>query len=233
MKTQEVTISALNGDHFSAYLAIPASGSGPGLIVIQEIFGVNEVMRQTADLYAEAGFIAVVPDLFWRQEPGIQLSGKDQEEWNKAFKLYQGFDEDSGTNDLIATFDFLKQHRGCTGKVGSIGFCLGGKLAYLMAARSHSDCNVGYYGVGIEKNLQEAVNIQRPLMLHIAENDQFVPTEAWSSVQAELSKHLWVTVHAYPDVKHGFARIGSSDYSPAAAEQANKRTMAFFTQYLG
>ena len=233
MKTQEVTISAFNGDHFSAYLAMPDSGSGPGLIVIQEIFGVNEVMRQTADSYAEAGFMAIVPDLFWRQEPGIQLSGKDQEEWNKAFKLYQGFNEDSGIDDLIATLGFLKQHPGCTGKVGSVGFCLGGKLAYLMAARSQTDCNVGYYGVGIEKNLPEAANIHRPVMLHIAENDQFVPPEAWSSVQAELSQHSWITVHAYPDVKHGFARIGGSDYSLAAAEQANKRTMAFFAQYLG
>jgi len=233
MRTEEVTIPAWDGNRFSAYLAIPDSGSGPGLIVIQEIFGVNEVMRQTADSYAEAGYIAVVPDLFWRQKPGIQLSGKDQDEWNQAFQLYQGFNEDLGTDDLIATLDWLKQHPQCTEKVGSVGFCLGGKLAYLMAARSQSDCNVGYYGVGIEKNLPEAVNIQRPLLLHIAENDQFVPTAAWSSVEAELSKHSWVTVHTYPGVNHGFARMGGTDYSPEAAEQANKRTMAFLTQYLG
>lgn len=233
MKTQEATIQALNGDRFSAYLAMPDSGSGPGLIVIQEIFGVNEVMRQTANLYAEAGYIAVVPDLFWRQEPGIQLSGKDQGEWNQAFELYRGFNEDSGIDDLIATFDFLKQYPGCTGKVGSLGFCLGGKLAYLMATRSQTDCNVGYYGVGIEKNLPEAVHIHRPLMLHIAENDQFVPPEAWSLVEAELSQHSWVTVHTYPGVNHGFARIAGSDFSAAAAEPANKRTLAFFSRYLG
>lgn len=236
MSTQEITIPALDDGDFSAYLAVPSSRSGPGLVVIQEIFGVNEIMRQIADSYAEDGYVAVVPDLFWRQEPGIRLNplNKDEAEWNKAFELYQNFDEDQGTNDLIATLNWLRQHASCQGKVGSVGFCLGGKLAYLMATRSDADCSVSYYGVGVDQNLQEAVNIQRPLMLHIAENDQFVPREAWSKVQAELSKHSFVTIHTYPGVNHAFAhRPGSPDYKPEAAEQANHRTQAFFTQNLG
>lgn len=233
MSTQEITIPALDGGNFSAYLAVPSSGSGPGLVVIQEIFGVNEIMRQIADSYAEVGYVAIVPDLFWRQEPGIQLAGKNEAEWNKAFELYENFDEDQGTNDLIATLNWLKEHPSCQGKVGSVGYCLGGKLAYLMATRSDADCNACYYGVGIDENLHEAVNIQRPLILHIAENDQFVPREAWSKVQKELSQHSFVTIHTYPEVNHGFARIGSPDYNPEAAEQANHRTQVFFTQYLG
>ncbi len=230
---EEITILTSDGDSFSTYLAVPASGSGPGLVVIQEIFGVNQVMRQIADSWAEAGYVAVVPDLFWRQEPGIQLTGKSDVEWNKAFELYQNFDENKGINDLIATLGWLRQHPSCQGKAGSVGFCLGGKLAYLMAARSDSDCNVGYYGTEIDQSLHEAANIQRPFMLHIAENDQFVPRKAWSKVQAELSKHSLVTVHTYPEANHGFARAGSGEYNAEASEQANNRTMVFFTQYLG
>ncbi len=202
--------------------------------MIQEIFGVSEIMRQIADSYAEAGYVVVVPDLFWRQEPGIQLNPLSEAERSKAFELYENFDENQATNDLIATLNWLRQQSSCRGKVGSVGFCLGGKLAYLMATRSDADCNVGYYGVGIDQNLAEAVNIQRPLMLHIAENDRFVPYEAWSKVQAELSKHSFVTVHTYPGANHAFAHYpGSPDYNQEAAEQANNRTMVFLTQYLG
>lgn len=234
MNTQEITIPALDGGNFSGYLAVPSSCLGSGLVVIQEIFGVNEIMRQIADSYAEAGYVAIVPDLFWRQEPGIQLNPLSKAERNKAFELYQNFDEDQGTNDLIATLNWLRQHPSCSGKVGSVGYCLGGKLAYLMATRSDTDCSVGYYGAGIDRNLQEAVNIQQPLMLHIAENDQFVPREAWSKVQVELSKHSFATIHTYPGANHAFAHCpGSPDYNPEAAEQANHRTQVFFTQNLG
>lgn len=122
MNTQEITIPALDGGSFSAYLAIPTSGLGSGLVVIQEIFGVNQVMRQVADSYAEAGYLAIVPDLFWRQEPGVQLTEKTKGEVNRAFELYESFNQDKGTDDLIATLNFLRNYSGCNGKVGSIGF---------------------------------------------------------------------------------------------------------------
>ena len=176
----KITISSNYDETFTADLKIPTSTPAPGLIIIQEIFGVNEVMRNIADRYAQLGYVAIIPDLFWRQEPGIELSAQSEDDWKKAFELYQGFDENKGVDDLISTMKTLKKLPECSGKVGTIGFCLGGKLAYLMATRSIAECNVSYYGVGIEKNLDEASNIEHPLMLHIAEKDDYVSPEIQS-----------------------------------------------------
>ncbi len=146
----EVTIRAADGGSFSAYLATPKSGKGPGIVLIQEIFGVNKVMRDLADGFAAQGYTVMCPDLFWRQEPGVQITDKTEAEWKKAFSLMQGFNTAKGVDDLKATLATLRKHQACTGKVGSIGYCLGGKLAFLMATRSDSDANVGYYGVGLQ-----------------------------------------------------------------------------------
>lgn len=232
MNAQEIAIASLDGGSFSGYLATPTAGAGAGMIIIQEIFGVNQVMRRLADAYAAAGYVALVPDLFWRQQPQVQLDDHSEEDWNKALQLFQGFDEDKGVEDLIATLNTLRQLPECTGKVGSVGFCLGGKLAYLMATRSDAACNVGYYGVGIENNLDETGNIQKPLMLHIAESDQFVPPEAQATIRVQLSGHPQVTVYSYTSVSHAFAREGGQSYDQAAAELANSRTMAFFQEHL-
>lgn len=228
----KITISTYNGDTFSAYLKTPASTPAPGLIIIQEIFGVNEVMRNIADEYAEAGYIAIVPDLFWRQEPGIELSHKSEDDWKKAFELYQGFDENKGVDDLIATMKTLKKLPECTGKVGSVGFCLGGKLAYLMATRSQAECNVSYYGVGIEKNLDEAANIEHPLILHIAEQDEYVPPEIQSQLRVELANYPLITIHSYPNANHGFARMEGQNYASEAAILAQSRTIELFQKCL-
>src|SRR5690242_348079 len=137
----DIKIKAKDGGTFSAYQA----GSGrPGIVLIQEIFGVNKVMRDLADGFAAQGYTVMCPDLFWRQEPGIQITDKTQEEWNKAFSLYQGFNVEKGVDDLKATLAALRKHQACTGKVGSVGYCLGGKLAYLMGTRTDADANVGY-----------------------------------------------------------------------------------------
>jgi carboxymethylenebutenolidase len=229
----DITIKAKDGGSFSGYLALPKSGKGPGVVVIQEIFGVNEVMRRISDDVAALGYVALCPDLFWRQEPGIQITDKTEAEWQRAFQLFQGFDQEKGIEDLKATIAALRGHQACTGKVGSIGFCLGGRLAYLTATRTDVDCTVGYYGVGIETLLDEAKNIRKPLMLHIAEKDKFVPPEAQKKVKDALSKNPLVTIHSYPDVDHAFARVGGHSYVKAAAEQANARTAAFFKQHLG
>lgn len=121
---------------------------------------------------------------------------------------------------------------GCTGKVGSVGYCLGGKLAYLMATRSDTDCSVGYYGVGIEGALGEAANLRKPLLLHIAEKDQFVPPEAQAQVKEALGDNPLVTLHSYPGVDHAFARVGGEHYDQAGAELANRRAAEFLSRHL-
>jgi carboxymethylenebutenolidase len=229
----DIQVRASDGGSFSAYLAPSKAGKSPAVVVIQEIFGVNEVMRGICDWVAAQGYTAICPDLFWRQQPGIQITDKTEAEWKRAFELYQGFDVAKGVDDLKATLAHLRTLPACTGKVGAVGYCLGGKLAYLMATRSDAECSVGYYGVGIDKALGEAGKIARPLMLHIAEQDQFCPPEAQQAIKAALGRNPNVTIHSYPGVDHAFARSGGEHYDKAAAESANKRTAEFFKQHLG
>ena len=226
------TIQAADGGSFSAYVAKPKAGKGPGVLCIQEIFGVNKPMRDIADLWASEGYVAVAPDLFWRQEPGVDISDKTEAEWNKAFELYKGFDPEKGIEDLKATLAYMRTMPECTGKVGTVGFCLGGFLAYMMACRSDADANVGYYGVGIQDKLGEAKSIAKPLMLHIAEEDKFVPPEARQKIVEGLSGNPLVTIHTYPGMDHAFARIGGQPYDKDAADAANGRTAALFKMAL-
>ncbi|MCE2509534.1 MAG: dienelactone hydrolase family protein [Alphaproteobacteria bacterium] len=228
----DVSIRASDGGEFSAYLAKPKASTAPGLVLIQEIFGVNKEMREKADRFAKAGFLVACPDLFWRQEPGIQLTDQSQEEWDQAFALYQGFNEAKGVQDLIATLFYLRNLPECQGGVGAVGYCLGGKLAYLMATRSDADCSVSYYGVGIEGALEEANAILRPLMLHIAEADQFVSKEAQAEIKRALHSRTFVTIHSYPKVDHAFAREKGVTYNQEAAELANQRTFDFLKEHL-
>ena len=225
MTGTDIAIDLGGGESFGAYLAIPEGGAGAGILVLQEIFGVNEVMRDICDGYAARGYLALCPDLFWRQEPGIQITDRTEAEWARAFELYQGFDEARGIEDAIAALGALRAQPGCSGTVGATG-----KLAYLMATRSPVDCSVGYYGVGIEAALAEAGNISKPLMLHIAENDQFVPSEAQDQIKQGLSANPLVTINSYPGMDHAFARPGGEHYD--AADLANSRTAAFFEEHL-
>ena len=227
----DITITGPDGD-FWAYLALPASTPAPGLLVIQEIFGVNKVMRDICDGLAAQGYTACCPDLFWRIEPGIQITDQSEAEWQQAFGLFQAFDVDKGVEDLIVTLAQLRGHEACNGKVGSVGYCLGGKLAYLMAARSDADCNVSYYGVGLDELLEEAPQIARPILLHVAAKDQFVPPEAQQKIQSGLAGHPQVTLHVYEEQDHAFAREGGAHYDAAAAQLANARTADFFKEHL-
>ena len=229
----DIPLKASDGGSFSGYLATPSAGKGPGIVVIQEIFGVNAGMRRIADDLAAQGYTALCPDLFWRQEPGIQLTDKSKEEWARAFELYKGFDPAKGVDDLKASLAALRKHPACTGKVGAVGYCLGGLLAYLMATRTDVDASVGYYGVGIEGHLGEADKIGKKLMLHIAEEDKFVPKETQRKVTDALGKNPNVTIHSYPGVDHGFARPGGEHHDAAAAASANRRTAEFFKKHLG
>lgn len=226
------TIQSFDGNQFEAYLAVPSSGKGPGIVLLQEIFGVNKVMRDIADGYAEKGFTVICPDLFWRQQPGIQLTDKTEAEWARAFELYQGLDEARAVEDAAAAMNFLRQHPACTGKVGATGYCLGGKLTYLIAVRFAPDASAGYYGVGIEKALDEAANLRTPLILHIAGKDQFCPPEAQAKIHAALDSHPLITIYDYAGQDHAFARVGGEHYNAEAAQLANQRTLAFFQQHL-
>jgi len=232
MAGQRVPIKAKDGGSFEGYLASPGSARGPGIVVIQEIFGINQVMRDIADGLASRGFYALVPDLFWRIKPGIELTDQSEADMKEAFGLFQKFDVDKGVDDVQAAINVLRSHKGVTGKVGTLGYCLGGKLAYLSATRTDSDASVGYYGIGIEGLLNEASKIKKPLLLHIAEGDDYVPPPAQEQIKDALKPDPHVTVHSYPNVGHAFARIGGKHYDKAIADLANVRSATFFRQHL-
>src|SRR5438270_2599946 len=226
-----VSLKSFDGGEFDGYVALPTSEYGPGIVVLQEIFGVNEFLRGIADWYAAHGCVVVCPDLFWRQQRGVQLADSDAD-FQKAIDLYQGLDEAKAVEDSAAAVESLRKHPACNGRVGAVGFCLGGNLAWLLSARSKPDCAVGYYGVGIEKALNEAGNLASPLMLHIAGKDQFCPTEAQQQIHNALDSNPLVTIYDYPDRDHAFGRPGGEHYDAAAAELANLRTLEFFVRNL-
>ena len=231
MPGQEITIATKDGD-FMGYLSLPASGSGPGVVVIQEIFGVNSFMREIADWLADQGYVALSPDLFWRLEPGIQLNDGSEEELQKAFDLYGRFHVDKGVDDIAATIAHLRTLEACSGKVGAVGFCLGGLLGYLTSARTDCDASVAYYGVNIDQKLDEASRISKPLLLHVAEKDQFVPPDAQKLVADGLAHNSYAILHSYAGVDHGFARPSGQHYDPAATHLAHERTLDFFASHL-
>jgi len=229
--SERVTIAVPDGS-FSAYVARPRADKAPAVVAIQEIFGVNAVMRQVCDELAAQGFLAICPDLFWRLEPGVDITDRTQAEWDKALNLMGRCDIDLAVKDIAATISQVRQDARCTGKVGAVGYCLGGRLAFLTATRTDSDASVGYYGVGIEGYLGEAGRISHPLMLHIAREDGFVPKAAQDQVVAGLKDNPLVTLHLYEGRDHAFARPGGAHYHEADARRANQRTYDFFKQHL-
>jgi len=238
MTGQTIHITAADGSgSFAGYLAVPESGSGPGLVIAQEIFGVNATMREVADHFAEEGYVALVPDLFWRMEPGIELA-YTPEDWQKAFGYFGKFNVDKGVDDMQAAITALRARAEVKGEgrskpVGTIGYCLGGKLAYLAACRTDADVSVGYYGVGIEAVLGEADKIKRPLVLHIAELDKFCPPEARAQIVQALQGRPGVTTYVYPGADHAFARVGGDHYHRPSALMAHERTIAALRSALG
>lgn len=231
MSGKEITIKAKDGGSFMGYLATPPSGKGPGVVVIQEIFGVNKVMREITDGIAAAGYVALCPDLFWRQEPGIQLTDQTEAEWARAFQLFNGFDLAKGVDDLESTIQALRAVPGCSGKVGTMGFCLGGRLAFLTATRTSADAAVSYYGVMLTDHVSET--IKAPLILHVATEDEFVPKDQQAAVHKALDGNKQVAIYDYRGRNHAFARVGGKHYDKASADLARERTLAFFKKNLG
>ena len=228
-----LTLSAQDGSgQFSGYLAVPACGFGPGLVLAQEIFGVNQTMRDLADHLAEEGYVVLVPDLFWRQKPGVALDYTPAD-WQQAFAYYQGFDEKLGVQDIQTAITALRGHAQVRGGVGVLGFCLGGKLAYLAACRTDADVCVGYYGVGIESNLDEADAIRVPLTLHIAGRDAYCPPQAQQRIAQALQGRPGISVHVYPEADHAFARRGGEHFHKPSALMAHQRSIATFKGAIG
>lgn len=229
----DVMIDAKDGSgQFGAYVATPDADKAPTVIVIQEIFGVSAQMRAVADDYARQGFLAICPDLFWRQEPGVMLTDQSEAEWEKAFALMNGFDAEKGIEDIQATIDMAQAHPRSTGHVGTTGFCLGGKLAFLSACRTTAQANVGYYGVGLDGLVSEADTLQGQLVLHIAEEDGFMDKTAQKAIHEALDGRDGITLYDYPGVDHAFARPDGVNYDAASADLANERTYDFFRTYL-
>lgn len=218
---------------FNAYVAEPAGTPRGAIVVIQEIFGVNPGIRNKCDKLAAQGYLAVAPDLFWRLEPGVELDPDVPEQFQRALALMGKFDQNQGVRDLEATIRATRPRLGAGGKVGVVGYCLGGRLAFLVAARTDADASVGYYAVGVPGLLGEKHAIAKPLLLHIAGEDHFVPKEAQAAMHEGLDDHPKVTLFDYPGEDHGFAADGGKRRSEAAAQLADERTMAFFADHLG
>ena len=232
--TDTISIDTLAGDgRFSAYRAAPQGTPRAAIVVIQEIFGINPGIRRKCDALAEAGYLAIAPDLFWRFAPGVQLDPDVPEEMQKALGLMGQLDQDAAIRDLEATIRVARAQLGDGGKVGVVGYCLGGRLAFMTAARTDVDASVGYYGVGIDGLLDEKHAIARPVLLHIPQEDHFVDKDAQTRMHAGLDDHPKVTLYDYPGEDHGFATEIGARRSEEAARLADERTAAFFAEHLG
>jgi carboxymethylenebutenolidase len=228
-----VSIPTLEKDsEFGAYVARPGSTPKAAIIVIQEIFGVNTGIRQKCDKLAAEGYLALAPDLFWRLQPGIELDPDVEPEFHQALEWMGKFNQDAGIRDIQATIDFIREHEGIE-KVGCVGYCLGGRLAFMTAARTSIDASVGYYGVGIDGLLGEKEAIANPLMLHIPTEDGFVDKATQAAMHAGLDDHPRVTLHDYDGLDHGFATEIGKRRDERAANVADGRTSAFFAEHLG
>jgi carboxymethylenebutenolidase len=232
MKGATISIASADGGTFSGYLATPESGSGPGLILLQEIFGVNQHIRDLADIYAEEGYLVLAPDLFWRMSPGTQL-GYSGPDLGRAMDYYQRFDVDRAILDIGDTVAALRANPACDGKVGAIGFCLGGKLAWLAAARLPIDAAVSYYGVGIEQHLTEANSITAPIALHFASEDKFVSADARTSIKHALADHDDAEFYLYRGADHAFNNRSRDTYHRSSASLAHSRTIGFLRRAIG
>jgi carboxymethylenebutenolidase len=230
----EIKLKAADGTgEFAAVVWTPKGEDTAGAVVlIQEIFGVNDALRETGQLIADMGFIAIAPDLFWRQEPGVNISDKTEAEWKQAFALMNGLNQDLAIEDLKVTLAAARKLPGCNGLAATMGFCLGGRLAVMMATRSDADCNISYYGVMLDNLTGEFDNIASPLMLHIAEKDEFVPPAVQETVLDALEDNEWVDAFIYPGVQHAFARPDGIHYDARAAVIANGRTAELLAEIL-
>jgi len=228
-----IAINASDGaGSFQAYVVEPKTKPAGAVVVIQEVFGVNQAMRDTCACIADMGFIAVCPDLFWRIEPGIDITDKSEAEWKKAFDLFGKFDKAKGIEDLKSTLAAARALPNANGKAGTMGYCLGGLLAFMMAEQSDADINVSYYGVGLDGLLGDLDKVTKPLLVHIADQDEFFPAEGRAKVAAAAKGHANIACYNY-DADHAFARIDGVHWDGRSATIANGRSAEALVKALG
>lgn len=226
-------IPTLRGESsIPAYVVRPEGTPRGAIIVVQEVFGVEAGIMKKANEWAARGYLAVAPDVFWRQEPGVELDADVPEQFQKAITLMMGHDFDLGIQDIEAVIHWIRRDQGVT-KVGLVGFCMGGRIAYQAATRTDIDASVGYYGVGIDQMLNESHAIARALLLHVPTADGFVTPEAQKAMHDGLDSNPHVTIHDYEGLDHGFAAEVGTRRDEAGARLADERTAAFFAQHLG
>lgn len=229
---ESIAIQAKDGV-FSALVVRPDDpGPAPVIVVLQEIFGVNAGIRQIAAEYAVKGYVAVCPDLFWRFEPGLSLSEHTEANWSKGFDYYSRYDFAQGVDDILKTIAAARALPGANGKVGLTGYCLGGLLTFLGAARGDPDVAVAYYGGGTERFVAEGDKVRCPLLMHLAGEDEYIGPEARMAIVSALDGKPNIEIHVYPGRNHAFARPGGDHFDPTDAETANNRTDAFFSRHL-
>src|ERR1700745_3927145 len=217
---------------FGAYIAPLKVLPVPAVVVLHEVFGVNADIRKTCDELAEQGFIAVAPDLFWRQEPGVDLTVTDEADWQHGLRLYQAYDRDAGAKNVKDAADVVAKLPQCIGRVAVLGYCLGGLMTFLTAARYGVDAAVVYHGGDTEKYLGEIQGLNAPLLMHLAEEDEFISKPAQAEIKAALARKPNATVYSYPGQNHAFTRHNGAHYNAAAAALANGRTSEFLHQQL-
>lgn len=226
MAALEVTAS--DGLRFKANFSMPSGTGRAGVVVMHHIFGVNAEIRGITDSLAQDGYLAVSPDLYWRVQPGQELDPRV--DFERAIKLERALDYAQVIDDLNAIVDALRAHPACNGRVASLGYCLGGCLAVLMAARGRTDCDVGYFPVRAEEYLDDAAKVKKPLLMHFPEMDDHVAPEARQAVKAALQGRA--EIYSYADANHGFTREGGKYYHAVAAKLAAERTSAFLKRNL-
>ena len=217
---------------FNAYIARPKALPAAAVVVLQELFGVNADIRKTCDELAEQGFVAVAPDLFWRQQPGVDLSVTSEPDWQHGLRLYQAYDRDAGVRDIKDTLNAVAKLRECTGKIAVQGYCLGALMTFLTAVRGQVNAAVAYHGADTEKYLDEADSLSAPLLMHLGEEDEFISKAAQAEIKAALAGKANATVYSYPGQRHAFARHNGTHYNAAAAALANGRTGEFLQREL-
>jgi len=232
MATIKITATDGTGT-FDAYVVQPKEKPVGAVVLIQEIFGVNQSMKDTAAEVAGLGFIAVVPDLFWRIERNVDLTDKSEAEWQKAFALMQKFDQPKGVDDLKATLAAARKLPGCNGRAGTMGYCLGGRLAFMMAEQSDADVNISYYGVGLDGLLADLGRVTKPLIVHIADKDEYFPAAARAKVVQAAKGHKQISTYVYPNADHAFARVGGIHWHGRSAWIANGRSAEALVAALG
>jgi carboxymethylenebutenolidase len=228
---KQVVIESPDGT-FGAYISRPATLPAPVVVVLQELFGVNADIRGTCDELAAQGYIAIAPDLFWRQEPDVDLDVRSEADWQHGLRLYGGYDRDAGARDIAQTIRTAVKLPESTGRVALQGYCLGALMAFITATRHEVDAAVAYHGGDTEKYLGEVGSLRAPLLMHLGEEDEFISKTAQAQIKTALAKKPNATVYSYPGQRHAFSRHNGTHYNATAAVLASGRSREFLNQHL-